>query len=327
MKDGIANPRLKGKELNKALFKVKLQLLINTFLRCIRVAAIFSPPVAYYANLLILENMYPDSDSFSFELPMPILPFFLALVFAIAIFIFLFKKSGKLLKKRHESISARLKTLVGVNITAEFMEQFFEGGEYHHDRRVNNEIAEYSELVANWNEISGGNYVTGKYRWRTVEYSDVALYDRHTYYDSDKREKVTSLSAKFKGQWLVCDLGKELDGTVFLSERGALHINISNAQTENQAFNQRFQIIASDTYTASRVLTPLLTDRILKAADTVGIGMNISFKGEYMQIALASGRDMFGRAPERASLPALRKRMEREGKRVTALLSILDGLA
>jgi aromatic ring-cleaving dioxygenase len=327
MNDGIAKPRLKGKELDKALFKVKAQSLINTFLRCIRVAAIFSPLVAYSANLLILDNMYPDSDSFSFELPMPILPFFLTLVFAIAIFILLFKKSGKLLKKRHENISAKLKALVGINVIAEFMEQFFEDGEYDHDRRINNEIAEYSELVANWNRISGGNYVTGKYRWRTVEYSDVALYDSHVYYDSDEHKKVMSLSAKFKGQWLVCDLGKELDGTVFLSERGKLYIDISNAQTENQAFNQRFQIIASDTYTASCVLTPLLTDRILKAADTVGIGMNISFKGEYMQIALASGRDMFGSAPERASLPALRKRMEREGKRIAALLSILDGLA
>jgi hypothetical protein len=142
----------------------------------------------------------------------------------------------------------------------------------------------------------------------------------------------------FKGQWIVCDLRHKLSDAVFLIEKGERkglakkllgeRLNAtSDMTTEISAFDERFQIIARDTDTASRVLTAPLLESILRCDDSLNSRTYISFKDEYVQIAFDSGRDTFDISDsfiEKASLSALRERMKSEGKRIADMLCILD---
>lgn len=64
-------------------------------------------------------------------------------------------------------------------------------------------------------------------------------------------------------------------------------------QTENKAFNQRFQVYADDPENAFSILTPPMLEQILQFADEVGEQIAITFAGSTMYVAIHRTRSMF----------------------------------
>lgn len=64
-------------------------------------------------------------------------------------------------------------------------------------------------------------------------------------------------------------------------------------QTEDEAFNQRFQVFESDPHNAFYILTPRMLEQITEFADVVGEQVAITFRGPVMYVAIHRTRSMF----------------------------------
>jgi hypothetical protein len=250
--------------------------------------------------------------------------------------------ASSVFKLLREMAGMKMSALVGVNIASGIAEKIFGECTYYHNLHINESIVDSSNLVPGWNNIYGSDYVSAQYKGHTVEYSDVTLelITQHEDYDSDRATTTTSTSSniEFRGQWLVCDLGRALDEPVYLIEKGERKglakkllgermSAVSDTQTGNPAFDGRFQIITGDTDAASRILVSPLLESILLTDDAAGARTYIAFTDGYIHIALGSGRGTFDRSGGvlgKATLGAMRERMEGESKRITDVLGILD---
>lgn len=64
-------------------------------------------------------------------------------------------------------------------------------------------------------------------------------------------------------------------------------------ETENEAFNKRFQVFAADPHNAFYILTPRMLEQITRFADHVGEQIAITFTGPILYVAICRSRSMF----------------------------------
>lgn len=155
----------------------------------------------------------------------------------------------------------------------------------HVEYNPNGSISEtHSACIAfpfSYDREKGCDDIKAVYQGMNVEMSDIELSHME---DVGTKDKTSMRVTVFKGQWLVCDLGRELPCTICIAANTRkLWYQYNKKQrimTENSAFNERFAVFAKnmrDSQDVHAVLTSSLIETILSASDKMKGEIYITF--------------------------------------------------
>lgn len=177
-----------------------------------------------------------------------------------------------------------------------------------------------------YNKVEGSDHIKAVYNGLNIELSDIELINETETVDADGNTEKNSIT-NFKGQWLICDFGKELSGEVRLSANDKKlrkqHKNDS-VEMENETFNNRFLVTANDAQEAYYILTPHMMEYILTMADKSGGDVYISFQRDgKLHVAVKTGRDFFELGKSNANVEGLRQKFLGELRWFTDMVDTL----
>ncbi|MEW9124291.1 MAG: DUF3137 domain-containing protein [Thermotaleaceae bacterium] len=244
-----------------------------------------------------------------------------------------------------------IKQIVKINTVEEVIKEVFDDCIYNPYGSVDRTRIRDSGLIDDWDsggdsydtethfKFVGNDYISGKYKGHQIELCDVNVTKITKKIEVDeegKREEREEQENSFKGIWMTCKLEKFLPAEVRIrekKERALLFKNIvgkytwvkSDVETENHAFNEQFQILTNDVHYTFYVLTPHFMERILSVDKKSGGQTLLCFRGEWVHIAVHSGKDFFEikKGSEIKDIQALRLRIQNE---ITYFTDILDEL-
>ena len=201
------------------------------------------------------------------------------------------------------------------NVTRDVLAGIIEGCVYKSKQSISKRRIGSTRLVPGWNQFSGEDYISGRYKGRKIELSDVHLKYVHT---SKKGHRTTE--TVFKGHWLVCELAKELPAFIRICESGGK----SNVETENIAFNKKYNIFTDYPYYVFYVLTPHFMEYIVSADEAACARTYFYFKGNEVHIAVDSRRNSFqDSGADRNNIEMARERIRTEMDYITGILDEL----
>lgn len=231
--------------------------------------------------------------------------------------------------------SLQAKTLLSDNITRDILMEVFDECNYDAKSRLPDELIIEAALVPNWDEAYGSDLISGKYKGHNIKFSDIVLAEEKEK-ESDDGAAVTTSNVKFKGQWMVLELGREIPAKLRLRENiersgtlskklfGERFKNKSDVETENEEFNKRFQILTEDPHNAFYILTPHFMEFIIKADDAAKAETNLCFIENRVHIACHTGKDSFElKKNDGSDIDALRTRMKAELYYITSIVDEL----
>ncbi len=177
-----------------------------------------------------------------------------------------------------------------------------------------------------YNKVEGSDHIKAVYNGLNIELSDIELINETETVDADGNTEKNSIT-NFKGQWLICDFGKELSGEVRLSANDKKlrkqHKNDS-VEMENETFNNRFLVTANDAQEAYYILTPHMMEYILSMADKSGGEVYMSFQRDgKLHVAVKTGRDFFELGKSNANVEGLRQKFLGELRWFTDMIDTL----
>ncbi len=177
-----------------------------------------------------------------------------------------------------------------------------------------------------YNKVEGSDHIKAVYNGLNIELGDIELIYEAETVDADGNTEKNSIT-NFKGQWLICDFGKELSGEVCLSASDKKlrrqHKNDS-VEMENENFNNRFLVTANDAQEAYYILTPHMMEYILSMADKSGGDVYMSFQRDgKLHVAVKTGRDFFELGKSNANVEGLRRKFLGELRWFTDMIDTL----
>jgi hypothetical protein len=141
--------------------------------------------------------------------------------------------------------------------------------------------------------FTGGDMVSGTRGGTRFAFSDVDLYtsgEDHT-------------TTYFKGQWLVCETAKVLNGQVHVVEREKRKIGLNfldnhvvpgvPVEMENAAFNEKYAVTADDPMEAFLVLTPHFMEYIVALDEAADARTYFWFEGRNAHCGAFNYRNLF----------------------------------
>ena len=172
---------------------------------------------------------------------------------------------------------------------------------------------------------NGSQHIKAVYNGMNIELGNITFFNKEEYQDQDGTS--TKSVPQFKGQWLICDFGKELSGEVRLSANTK---NLrkknknNNIEMENEEFNKRFLVIAGNPEEAYYILTPHKMEYILSMADKSGGEVYMSFlRDGKLHVAVQTGRDFFELGKNNANVEELRQKFLGELRWFTDIIDTL----
>lgn len=230
--------------------------------------------------------------------------FGISVVFSIGILI-LFVVAG-----RHvERLQKKLKQFVGEYVGKDIIAEQIEIQEYKPNGCFDKDFLNSSGVLPGFSKRYGSDYIKGVYREKQITYCDIKLEAEER--DSDGDYKTVTV---FKGFVIMLALGKSLgDKRVRILEitKGGKVVNsIVNAyanfwrmlgvnleektvRMESEAFNNRFEVKATDEELAFYILTPHFMESIMRADELAQGRTNICFNGDKAIIAIHNNYDAF----------------------------------
>ena len=130
-----------------------------------------------------------------------------------------------------------------------------------------------------YDKLRGSDYIKATYRGLNIELSDVELINAEEITDAEGNVD-RSENTVFRGQWLICDFGKELSGEVHISGKSKKSYGVSisgNVKMENERFNRQFFVNAQNPQEAYYILTPHMMEYILTMSEKSGGTVYMSF--------------------------------------------------
>ena len=186
-----------------------------------------------------------------------------------------------------------LGSLVKVFVVNEILAETFELESYlpkgFFPKEQINETGLMSGYMTGSYEYRGSDLIKGKYRGVPIEFCDITLLDKRA------EGGHTTL---FKGQWLEIGLKNPVGSAVYLAENTGENavrnsVKLQKVNTDNDAFNKKYRILAENPRTAFYVLTPDFIEYIISADDTANADTYFCFLGDRVRIAMDSERDLF----------------------------------
>lgn len=226
---------------------------------------------------------------------------------------------------------SRAKVLLSNNITRDIISGVFDECIYAAGYHLPDELLHEAALIPNWDRASGSDLVSAKYKGHTINFCDIELEEEVVREDSEGNTS-TSFETRFKGQWMILELGREVPAQLRLRENikrtgrisrklfGERIANKDDVKTENEAFNKRFQILTEDEHSAFYILTPHFMEFIMSAGNAADTRTYLSFLENRVHIACYTGRDSFElQKNDGANLDAVRTRMKSELRYITSI--------
>jgi hypothetical protein len=221
------------------------------------------------------------------------------------------------------NVSAKIKNVISSEIVDGVVKEALDDAAYVAGGHLSDELISESYMVFpfTYDKTGGDDAVVGEYKGLRLKMSDVVLSCRVETDDGTENQKV------FEGQWLVCDLGRELPGKVQLSQitKGmAKSIVNQRILTENEPFDSKFVVTANNPEEAFRILTPQLMDYCLALADRNKGGVYLSFlRDGKVHVAVNSGAEFFEFGKNKGEPEKLRQMFQEQLHWYT---DIVDGL-
>lgn len=180
-------------------------------------------------------------------------------------------------------------------------------------------------LPFSYNSAEGSHHIKAVYNGMNIELGNIELINAE---ESINEEGITESSkvTLFKGQWLICDFGKELACDVYISEwtkkdRRSMKNNVTMG---NELFDKRFCVRADDPQAAYHILTPQMMEYISAMADKSGGTVYLSFlRDGRMHAAIKTERDIFELGKGNTDVEGLRRKFLGE---LHGLTDIIDTL-
>ncbi|MGN0625143.1 MAG: DUF3137 domain-containing protein [Oscillospiraceae bacterium] len=223
----------------------------------------------------------------------------LGFVFMIAAVVFFIMSS---------SYGSKIKKLLSDNIIGGVLKEALgDTLEYNPGGRVE---PGYMVFPFSHNVATGSDHIKAVYKGLNIELSDIELLDESEYTDENGNTQKSSATC-FKGQWLICDFGKELAGEVYISEwtKKDRRKMKSTVTMDNEQFSKRFCVTADDPQEAYYILTPHMMEYVTAMADKSGGTIYISFRRDgKMQVAVQTGRDFFELGKDNVNVEALQQK-------------------
>jgi len=232
-----------------------------------------------------------------------VLPFFTVFVFVV----------------KWLQVSTSIKRLVAGSMVRDALSEAFELTSYEPECHIDRAQIEPTRLIEKWDDIFGSDLVRGTYKGVAFAFSDIILLETTEDSDGDTQHKT-----KFSGQWLVCTLQKEIPEPLRLREGRRK----SDMETENAAFNKKFQILTRDPHTAFYVLTPHFMDYILAMDRQADARTYLCFSGRQAHVAFHNKkRNLFEvntrKLRNENDIALLRGQIKQEAKYMTDIIDEL----
>ena len=236
-----------------------------------------------------------------------IVVFFVGQIFIFIACIVLACVFGYQLAKHSEA----LKQTLGSNVINDVLNEIFETVEYNPFGRISSVSSAGMVFPFRYDKLRGSDYIKATYRGLNIELSDVELI--HTEEKDDADGDTNSIEETvFKGQWLICNFGKELSGEVHISGKSKKLLGGSikgNVKMENEQFNKQFFVNAQDPQEAYYILTPHMMEYILSMSEKSGGTVYMSFlRDGKLHVAVQTGRDFFELGSDNVNIESLRNK-------------------
>ena len=224
--------------------------------------------------------------------------------------------------------SEALKQTLGSNVISNVLNEVFETVEYNPFGSISSVSSAGMVFPFSYNKLRGSDYIKATYRGLNIELSDVELIDMEELNDDDENTGGRSEKTVFKGQWLICDFGKELSGEVHISGKSKIFHGGSvkgNVKMENEQFNKQFFVNAQDPQEAYYILTPHMMEYILSMSEKIGGTVYMSFlRGGKLHVAVQTGHDFFELGSGNVDIESLQNKFLEELHWYTSIIDELQ---
>lgn len=221
-------------------------------------------------------------------------------------------------------IDRKRKKLISENISKALLGEVFEVEKYTYDGYLAETTIKNMGFIGGWNKINGSDHVVGKYKGYDIEFSDVELI-KVTHSRDSNGNSSSNETRVFRGPWIIMEHDRELTSDLRIREKILFANKItSDIETENSAFNDKFQILTEDGHTAFLILTPNFMESIT-SVDKKGRGTTyMRFYDNKLCIAIYNDKDAF-ESSSRAlgDMSLLREEQRSEIKYITDILDEL----
>lgn len=242
--------------------------------------------------------------------------FFCIIGFAI-LFVTIFVFSSKASKRRK---------LITDNVITGTLHEIFNTETYEPNGHLDRKEIEDTGLVDDWNDMYGDDYFKGSYKGMNIRFSDIKLNKVET--DGTDEDATQTTTRKFAGQWIVCSTKRHLDNRLRVMERyktisGGYSKSLSDVETENADFNNKYQILTDDPHTAFLILTPQFME-FINYADTVAEGqIRLCFTGDVLYFTIDNGKNLFSAPSIANDVNAIRESIRKDALYLTNILDEL----
>ncbi len=191
-----------------------------------------------------------------------------------------------------------MKQQMGDTLIKEALEEVFEDVVYEPFGKMGiTQIKNSGVMIPlDYNDTQGNDHIKAIYKGVNIEFCDIVLIQEEDIYNEEMQVWENKKREVFKGQWLICDLGKKLSAQVSLAPRSGFQrlIRTDTIKTGNEVFDKHFTVRSDDGERAFHILTPHAIEYILSAAEISGGKLYMSFLKEgKVHIAVERDQDLF----------------------------------
>ena len=223
-------------------------------------------------------------------------------------------------------VKARYKTAFKEQVVVKGLESVLDNIFFRPQQKLDEALVKAAALFPRYDVYTGNDYLAADYNGHHFIQSDISLQEKReeTYRDDDGNIQTrTKHITLFRGRLMVLDYNAVSDEPVVVYARdGRKPKSSEEIQTELDAFNQKFYIVASSPEAALRILTPPVLEGIVLASNKLNYPLYLSFREDKLFVALASG-DSFEAAGGDTTLSEQRRKVTDE---IKAMLDLIDNL-
>lgn len=221
-----------------------------------------------------------------------------------------------------------MKQQMGDTVVKKALEEVFEDVAYEPFGKIGiTQIKDSGVMISlDYNNTEGNDHIKAVYKGLNIEFCDIVLIQEEDIYNEEMQVWENKKREVFKGQWLICDLGRKLPAQVSLAPRSGFQrlIRTDTIKTGNEVFDKHFTVRSDDGERAFHILTPHTVEHILSAAELSGGKLYMSFLKEgKVHIAVERDQDLFEIGGESVNSDRLREKIKSQ---VQWLTDILDEL-
>ncbi len=204
------------------------------------------------------------------------------------------------------------------------LESVLDDMDFQPGAKLDEALIKASALFPDYDVYMGNDYLAADYRGRHFIQSDIHLQEEReeTYRDNDGELQTRTVYVTiFYGRLVIFDYDAISNEPVAVYDRHGGKPKQSEAiQTELDAFNRRFFVVASSPAAAFRILTPPVLEGIVLASGKLDCPMSLSFRDDKLYVALYCG-DSFEASGGDTTLSEQRQRITKE---IRAMLDLVD---